>query len=71
MYSLAQKRMMAKQAGENEVVLTMEEAEAVLAHIKEQDQILTDWMDYVPDELVAKSINCKDCGLHPYECECD
>ena len=63
--------MMAKQAGKNEVVLTMEEAEAVLAKISELDQILAEWMDYVPEAIVARSVNCKDCGKHPYECDCD
>ena len=70
MYSLAQKRFMAKKEGKDEVVLTMEEAEATLAQISELDELVAKYMEYVPDEIVAADIACKDCGNHPYECEC-
>lgn len=52
MYSLAQKRMMAKQAGETEVVLTMEEAEAVLASQHEADLLVCKYMKYVPEKIL-------------------
>lgn len=71
MYSLAQKRMMAKRDGKDEVVLTMDEAEATLANLSELDKVITEWMEYVPDEIVDKFINCQDCNKHPYECECE
>lgn len=52
MYSLAQKRMMAKQAGETEVVLTMEEVDAELAKDRELDDLLVKYMEYVPAEIL-------------------
>lgn len=54
MYSLAQKRMLAKQAGETEVVLTMEEAEATLANITELDRKLAEYSEYLPEEVIRK-----------------
>ena len=71
MHSLAQKRFLAKKDGKNEVVLTMEEAEAILAQISELDQTIAKFMDYVPEEIVAEAINCPECKKHPYECECE
>jgi len=53
MYSLAQKRMMAKQAGKTKVVLTMEEVENELAKTKEQDEQILKYMAYVPYEVLA------------------
>ena len=52
MYSLAQKRMMAKQAGETEVVLTMEEVENELEKTRAQDQLIVKYMSYVPDDVL-------------------
>lgn len=54
MYSLAQKRMMAKVAGKDEVVLTMEEAEATLASISELDQLVVKYMEHVPADVLRK-----------------
>lgn len=54
MYSLAQKRMMAKRDGKAEVVLTMEEAEATLATIAAQDQLIAKYMDYVPEDVLKE-----------------
>ena len=52
MYSLAQKRMMAKQAGETEVVLTMEEVENELEKSRALDQQIVKYMEYVPAEVL-------------------
>ena len=52
MYSLAQKRMMAKQAGETEVVLTMEEVENELEKSRALDQLIVKYMEYVPAEVL-------------------
>lgn len=54
MYSLAQKRMMAKVAGENEVVLTMEEVEFELAKARELDALIVKYMEYVPEDVLKK-----------------
>ena len=71
MHSLAQKRFFAKRDGKDEVVLTMEEAEATLAKISELDILVAKYMEFVPDEITDVDIACKGCGKHPYECECD
>ncbi len=52
MYSLAQKRMMAKVAGKDEVVLTMEEVEATLEKIRQMDLKLVEYMEYVPEDVL-------------------
>lgn len=52
MYSLAQKRFMAKKAGKDEVVLTMEEVEATLAKITALDQQIVKYMEYVPEDVL-------------------
>ena len=52
MYSLAQKRMMAKQAGETEVVLTMEEAENELETVRRLDLQICKYMEYVPEDVL-------------------
>lgn len=52
MYSLAQKRMMAKQAGETEVVLTMEEVENELAKARALDEQIVKYMEYVPEDVL-------------------
>jgi hypothetical protein len=52
MYSLAQKRMMAKQAGKTEVVLTMEEVENEMAKSRELDEQILKYMAYVPVEVL-------------------
>lgn len=52
MYSLSQRRMMAKLAGKDEVVLTMEEAEATLETIRQMDLKLVEYMEYVPEEIL-------------------
>lgn len=52
MYSLAQKRMMAKAAGKDEVVLTMEEAESTLSRIEELDLLTVKYMEYVPADVL-------------------
>jgi len=52
MYSLAQKRMMAKQAGKTKVVLTMEEVENELAKTQELDEQILKYMAYVPVEVL-------------------
>ena len=53
MYSLLQKRMIAKVAGKDEVVLTMEEIESTLAHIKELDLQIVKYMEYVPADVLT------------------
>ena len=63
--------MMAKVAGKDEVVLTMEEVDATIAQINELDQTIAKFMDYVPDDILEKYFNCKTCNKFPYECECD
>jgi len=52
MYSLAQKRMMAKVAGETEVVLTMEEVEYELEKSRALDQQIVKYMEYVPEDIL-------------------
>lgn len=52
MYSLAQKRFMAKKDGKDEVVLTMEEVDAALAKNREMDDLLVKYMQYVPEEIL-------------------
>lgn len=52
MYSLAQKRFFAKRDGKDEVVLTMEEAEATLSTIAEQDRLICKYMEYVPEDVL-------------------
>ena len=52
MYSLAQKRMLAKQAGETEVVLTMEEVENELEKTRALDQQIVKYMEYVPEDVL-------------------
>ena len=52
MYSLAQKRMMAKQAGKTKVVLTMEEVENEMAKTRELDEQILKYMAYVPLEVL-------------------
>ena len=52
MYSLAQKRMMAKQAGKTKVVLTMEEVENEMAKTRELDEQILKYMAYVPVEVL-------------------
>lgn len=53
-YSLAQKRFFAKRDGKDEVVLTMEEAEAILAGIAAQDRLIAKYMDYVPENVLKE-----------------
>ena len=45
---------MAKRDGKAEVVLTMEEAEATLATIAAQDQLIAKYMDYVPEDVLKE-----------------
>ena len=52
MYSLAQKRYLAKKAGETEVVLTMEEVDAELAKDREMDDLIVKYMQYVPKDVL-------------------
>ncbi len=52
MYSLGQKRFMAIKAGEDEVVLTMEEVENTLAQIRSLDETVAKYMEYVPEEVL-------------------
>ena len=52
MYSLAQKRYLAKKAGETEVVLTMEEVENEMAKTRELDEQILKYMAYVPVEVL-------------------
>ena len=51
-YSLSQKRMMAKMAGESKVVLTLEEADAALATIDKLNEQIVKYMAYVPDDVL-------------------
>ena len=53
MYSLAHKRFFAKRDNKDEVVLTMEEAEATLATLAEQDRLIAKYMEYVPEDVLA------------------
>ena len=52
MNSLAQKRFFAKRDGKDEVVLTMEEAEAVLEQIAELDRKLGEYSEYLPESVI-------------------
>ncbi len=52
MHSLSQKRFFAIRDGEDEIVLTMEEADAILAFMREQDLRLCKYMEYVPDDVL-------------------
>jgi len=52
MYSLAQKRMLAKKGGEDFVVLTMAEVDAELAKDRELDDLLVKYQQYVPAEVL-------------------
>ena len=52
MYSLAQKRYLAIQAGKDEVVLTMEEVENTLEEIRQLDETVGKYMEYVPEEVL-------------------
>ena len=52
MHSLAQKRFLAKKDGKDEVVLTMEEAEATLAQISAMDLQVCKYMEYVPEDVL-------------------
>ena len=70
MYSLAQKRFMAKRDGKDEVVLTMEEVESILAQLSNLDGLVAKYMDYVPEKVLNADMNCSECGLHPYVCKC-
>ena len=54
MYSLSQKVFMAVNKGEEEVVLTLEEANAVLAEFKQLDAKLTEYSAYLPPEVIHK-----------------
>lgn len=54
MNSLAQKRFFAKRDGKDEVVLTMEEAEATLESIRQMDLLIAKYMDYVPDDVLKE-----------------
>lgn len=52
MYSLAQKRMMAKQAGEDVIVLTAEEVEFLLANQDELIESAQNLVDYLTVEQI-------------------
>jgi len=52
MYSLAQRRMMAKKEGKDAVVLTFYEADAQLAKIRELDEQIVKYMQYVPEDVL-------------------
>ena len=52
MFSLKQKHFLAKREGKSDVVLTMDEAEAVLSQIREQDLLIAKYMEYVPDDVL-------------------
>jgi len=54
MYSLAQKRFFAKRDGKDEVVLTMEEAEATLESMRQMDLLIAKYMDYVPEDVLKE-----------------
>ena len=54
MYSLAQKRFMAKKDGKDEVVLTMKEVEATLAKISELDKLVSKYAEYVPADVLRQ-----------------
>ncbi len=56
MYTLAQKRMLAKQAGETEVTLTMEEVEYELAKARELDEKIVKYMEYVPADVLNAEV---------------
>lgn len=58
MYSLAQKRFFAKRDGKDEVVLTMEEAEATLESIRQMDLLIAKYMDYVPEDILKEDDEC-------------
>lgn len=54
MYSLKQKVFRAFNKGEEEVVLTLEEANAILAEFKQLDNKLTEYSEYLPVEVIRK-----------------
>ena len=51
-YSLGQKRMMAKMAGESKVVLTLEEADNTLETIRLLNEQIVKYMEYVPEDIL-------------------
>ena len=52
MHSLLQKVFFAKRDGDNEVVLTLEEAEWELEKQRNLDRLISMYMDYVPKSVV-------------------
>ena len=56
MYSLKQKVFMAVNKDEEEVVLTLEEANAILAEFKQLDNKLTEYMEYVPADVLNAEV---------------
>ena len=52
MYSLLQKVFFAKRDGNDEVVLTLEEAEWELEKQRNLDRLISMYMDYVPESVV-------------------
>ena len=54
MNSLQQKKFLAKKAGDTEVVLTMEEVDAILSQIKDLDQKLAECMEHLPSHVYDK-----------------
>lgn len=51
-YSLKQRRMMAKMAGESKITLTLEEADEVLEQIAELDRKLAEYWDHLPEDVI-------------------
>lgn len=54
MYSLMQKKFLAKKAGEDHVTLTMEEVDFHLAKVRDLDKKLCDFFDRLSDEEKTK-----------------
>ncbi len=52
MSSLNQKVFIAKRKGEDEVVLTLAEAQATLDKIRDMDLRLAKYMEYVPEDVL-------------------
>jgi hypothetical protein len=52
LYSLGQKRMMALSAGEDKVVLTMEEVDHTLDTIRQLNEQIIKYMEYVPEDIL-------------------